>query len=93
MELKVEETPYFWREGIWYVKEIKNGQHKRFVGDKVSDLPDIIKRAELEPYRGAISDTIRRYIESRKVMSGFNTFRDVKVKEIVDLIFSVIKEK
>ena len=87
------ESIHNFKEGIYFIKEIKDGQHKRFVGDKVSDLPDIIKRAELEPYRGAISDTIRRYIESRKVMSGFNTFRDVKVKEIVDLVFSVIKEK
>ena len=87
------ESIHNFKEGIYFIKEIKDGQHKRFVGDRVSDLPDIIKRAELEPYRGAISDTIRRYIESRKVMSGFNTFRDVKVKEIVDLIFSVIKEK
>lgn len=81
------------REGIWFIRKIKDGVHKRFITDKVLDLPDLILRASVEPYRKDITKVLRDYLDNHEVEKGACRYKNIKVRELVDLIFEQIKEK
>jgi len=81
------------REGIWIVRKIKGGEHKRFMSEKVEDLQNIILRSGIEPYRKDITKALKVYLDDHRIENGVNWFNNIKVRELVDLIFEQIKEK
>ena len=81
------------REGVWIVRKIKNGEHKRFISEKVGDLQNIILRSGIEPYRKDITKVLKIYLDNHRIEDGVNLFDNIKIREVVDIIFNCIKEK
>jgi len=44
--------------GIWYIKKEKQGQSYRWICERLEDLPQARRLAELEPYRDEIAREI-----------------------------------
>lgn len=73
------------REGIWLVRKINCGDHCKYEGDKLEDMPDIMTRASFEPYRCEVY---------QKLYKKENSLGHVEMsaKEIVKLIFSCLRK-
>jgi len=72
------------REGVWIVRRIKDGIHCRYEGDKLSELPQIMKRSAFEPYRNGIY---------KKLIKAENQcgWTELSAKEILDIVITSLK--
>ena len=73
------------KPGIWTIRKIKDGDHYRFEGEKIEDLPQIMKRASFEPYRNKIY---------KKLVKAENQcgWTELNAKEILNIILDTIKK-
>ena len=73
------------REGIWCIRRIKDGVHHRFEGEKIEELPQIMKRASFEPYR----DKIYKKLVKAENQCGWT---ELSAKEILNIVVSSLKD-
>lgn len=74
------------KEGIWVVRKIKDGDHYKYEGEKIEDVPDIMIRSSFEPYRGKI------YQELYKKEDACGCV-ELSAKEIIALILKNLTKK
>jgi hypothetical protein len=81
------------KEGIYYIRKVKDGTHLRLMGDKIADLNDICLRSGIEPYRKDFTLALKKYLEKHRIEKGVNIFKNLRVKDMVKLIMNEVKEK
>ena len=71
-------------EGIWYVKKIRNGWHKRKVCDLTKGVSEGMKHTRFEKLRQGLTRDIDTYMNNCKYTP--------KTKDIVEIIYQYVKE-
>lgn len=72
------------REGIWVIRKIKDGNHYKYEGEKIEDLPKIMTRASFEPYKNKIYKKLFKCEDE----CGWT---ELSAKEIMEIIISCLK--
>ena len=83
-------------DGIWYIKTKDNGRQYKLLVNKLEDLPEAMKLAELEPYRIPIAKALQELFETTEqkiwdeevVISRLLSI--LSLKEMVDTIYKAI---
>jgi hypothetical protein len=74
------------QNGLWYVKKTRNGINFSWMNERLCDLPEAVKRAELEPYKPELArKLIKRLYEDTETID-----KPVTAKEIIEMLFEVI---
>lgn len=74
------------REGIWAIRNIKDGVHYQYVGTQLSELPNIMTKAGFEPYRNIIYKKLLKYSVDELGTT------ELTAKEILKIITTSIKK-
>lgn len=69
--------------GIWWINETYNGGARRWICEKLEDLPKARKLAEMEPYRDEICQAINKVLSQNQY----------SIDEICTAIFRAVAEK
>ena len=90
-------------EGIWVVKNIKDGTQIKKIHEKVDELPEAIKKAELEQYRYEITkalcnkftikdhNNMKCILGTEVTVNGYGEIVLPSASEMVKIMFDCVK--